>query len=552
MAKKIYLGINDKARRVRRAYLGLLPATNLISNGSFETTSNWATWSGDSSFDTSVALYGSKSLKLTGDNLASTSISTPIVGHKYYAREYIKTDGDIQPTDCRFEIHGGDGEGLNWVFGWNRGNYPDWTMLSDIQTINSVNASSYVIRTFALGATGNIWIDGLMLLDLTAIYGAGNEPSKEWCDINIFFFEGNGGVSSPNDTDGIAHRIKKGYIGIGGVARPFLGEGVEYYGIKNLPGSTQKPGVTTVGEYALIGGGFGNTSIYAYDKSLTRISPPSMTYQRSNLAATTVGNYALFAGGYQGSVVRSDIEVYNESLTKRSSLLSLTTGRKSLFGITLEDYALFVCGSTGSGYSNNIDIYNSSLTKQTDKTLESKISVAGAISSNETRQYAIFAGGQTSNGYSNDISILSNSLSWVTSSAGTLTTAGTFSGASVGGKAIFAAGWCGYLANECYYFTGTTKSFLSNDVASKRFDCITTTIKNYALFAGGRYDYSYCAKEVNAFDNLLTRTSLASLSSDKWKMGATTLGNYALFAGGLTSSSTSDWTNEVEIYELFE
>lgn len=35
------------------------------------------------------------------------------------------------------------------------------------------------------------YIDDAMLIDLTAAFGAGNEPTKEWCDINIEYFAGN-------------------------------------------------------------------------------------------------------------------------------------------------------------------------------------------------------------------------------------------------------------------------------------------------------------------------------------------------------------------------
>lgn len=35
-----------------------------------------------------------------------------------------------------------------------------------------------------------MYVDGAMLIDLTASYGAGNEPSKEWCDSNIPYFSG--------------------------------------------------------------------------------------------------------------------------------------------------------------------------------------------------------------------------------------------------------------------------------------------------------------------------------------------------------------------------
>jgi hypothetical protein len=34
------------------------------------------------------------------------------------------------------------------------------------------------------------YTDNLILIDLTAAFGAGNEPTKEWCDANIPYFEG--------------------------------------------------------------------------------------------------------------------------------------------------------------------------------------------------------------------------------------------------------------------------------------------------------------------------------------------------------------------------
>ena len=36
------------------------------------------------------------------------------------------------------------------------------------------------------GNSGNvIYWDNIRLDDLTAIYGSGNEPTKEWCDTNL-------------------------------------------------------------------------------------------------------------------------------------------------------------------------------------------------------------------------------------------------------------------------------------------------------------------------------------------------------------------------------
>ena len=175
---------------------GVVSMTNLVEDGSFETTGTWTTWSTDA-LVTEQSLFGSKSLKLTGDQLANVSVETPIAGHKYYGREYIKTDGEVTIGDGRFEVHGGDGVGLNWVYGWNRGNYPNWTMQSAVHEIEVVNASSYVLRTFKVGGTGTAYIDGILLVDLTESFGAGFEPDKEWCDTYIPFFEGTQRVELP-------------------------------------------------------------------------------------------------------------------------------------------------------------------------------------------------------------------------------------------------------------------------------------------------------------------------------------------------------------------
>lgn len=174
--------------------------TNLVKNGSFENMSTWTTWLNNPA-DTSDAKYGNKSLRLgNGDALAQSSIAKPVVGHKYYGREWIKTNGDLTATDCRFEIISVDiiPEEPH-VFGWNRGNHPDWTMISSVITIDRAEAPSYIVRTFTVKGSVDAWVDGLMIVDLTSTFGVGNEPTKEWCDINIPWFEDTMTIEIPTD-----------------------------------------------------------------------------------------------------------------------------------------------------------------------------------------------------------------------------------------------------------------------------------------------------------------------------------------------------------------
>ena len=164
--------------------------TNMLSDGSFENVANnWNCWLAEPT-DTSQVKDGTRSLKLGGDALAATQGTIPIIaGHTYYGREYIKTDGELTAADCRFEVIGGTDNGEHsFVFGWNRGNYPDWTAISSVITVDQTPASSYGLRTFTVGGSVPAWVDSIVLIDLTEAFGEGNEPDKEWCDEHIPFF----------------------------------------------------------------------------------------------------------------------------------------------------------------------------------------------------------------------------------------------------------------------------------------------------------------------------------------------------------------------------
>ncbi len=161
--------------------------TNLVPNPSFEADASWS----NVAYDSSEKCFGNRSQKFAvGTSISTCPMSVPVVGHTYYGRHYLKSNGNNAPSDCRFEWFAGDGPGLNFIFGWNRGDWPDWGMESSLIEVTSVNGSAYVCRSFVVNGTAEMWADGLMILDLTAAFGAGREPDKAWCDANIPFFVG--------------------------------------------------------------------------------------------------------------------------------------------------------------------------------------------------------------------------------------------------------------------------------------------------------------------------------------------------------------------------
>ena len=78
-----------------------------------------------------------------------------------------------------------------------------------------------------------------------------------------------------------------------------------------LSGSTANHmAATSIDEYALFCGVGSHASLkhaYAYDISLARTIPESLSVNRGYLSATTVGNYALFAGGTSDLVNMKDV-----------------------------------------------------------------------------------------------------------------------------------------------------------------------------------------------------------------------------------------------------
>ena len=136
-----------------------------------------------------------------------------------------------------------------------------------------------------------------------------------------------------------------------------------YYGLApELSVKRERPVATSVGNYALFGGGYGSgysSTVDAYDTSLTRTTPTALSAARQQLAATTVGNYALFGGGSgSGSPGHlSTVDAYDTSLT-RTTPTALSVAREFLAATTVGNYALFGGGRDSHYYfSSTVDAY---------------------------------------------------------------------------------------------------------------------------------------------------------------------------------------------------
>lgn len=112
-----------------------------------------------------------------------------------------------------------------------------WEHHSAVVDRSGFTSGSYPMRIDCNNYPGNnalMYVDGLMVVDLTATYGAGNEPTKEFCDQYFAFTTGTNTVTIPTAQEvkklyigvgGVARKVKKAYIGVGGVARLFYSSG---------------------------------------------------------------------------------------------------------------------------------------------------------------------------------------------------------------------------------------------------------------------------------------------------------------------------------------
>ena len=542
------------ARKIKKGYVGINGGlTNNIPDGGFASTSGWSalnlgTFTVSGNVATTVASSKWPQLK-------TAAIST-VAGHKYYFRYGIKHNGDstVLAQMGQAEIITSSGSVIVSAAGLVSG---AWNTFSTIATVNDTSCTVVLLLPLTSGSPGagdtslSVQWKEVMLVDLTAAYGSGNEPSQEWCDSNIPFFEKDATILY--GSAGTARRIKKAYIGIGGVARPcWSGGELAYYGtITPLSTARRTMAATTVGDYALFGGGATSSSavtnkVEYYNDSLTSgVTASALSNSRKELTATTVGNYALFGGGSNGNGTTryTTVDAYNKSLTWKKPTAFNST-RSLLAATTVGSYALFGGGTTdganGYGY---VDAYNTSLTRSSpNKALaQGRFSLAATT----VGSYALFGGGlSNSSAYSSQVDAYDKSLTRSTPTA--LSKARSdIATTAVGKYALFGGGTTGGVSNVVdIYDESLTRT--TTTLSAHRAFLGATSVGNYAIFAGGD---SMNGNEVDVFDSSLTRAIVTALSVARAELAATTVGNYALFGGGI-SYDTYESFNAVEAFTV--
>lgn len=170
--------------------------TNLVNDPSFTSSSVWS----GGTIDSTHVKYGSTALRLAGTSSAPEILATNSTAiylnssHIYYARYEVYHEGASGTAGIYWPI-----QEPNFVEGQSIGSAGSWNVVSARNTRSSFGSGSYQMRLDYNNnnASTTVWYDGILIIDLTESFGSGNEPTKEWCDENIPFFEGTTYVTDP-------------------------------------------------------------------------------------------------------------------------------------------------------------------------------------------------------------------------------------------------------------------------------------------------------------------------------------------------------------------
>jgi hypothetical protein len=346
MAKGAYVGVNGKARKITKVYIGIetqTPTYEERNETATITASNISQY-----FDVTNGTYsfvgngGSFQSNYGNSSSASTATST------------WKAKKDMTSVS------------LNWSTSAST------TSTTRVYFTMTVAGTTVVSKT--AGSKSGTWQGSLKAgesIVLTYYSQRGNSSSyRGTATISNISLTQTTLVETGTTVSSIARRIMKAYVGIGGKARPFWdvngggGGTLEYYGtITPLSQARAYAAATSVGNYALFGGGgvYGKdefSTVDAYNASLTRTTPTALSSVKNDLAAANVGDYALFGGGCTTMEALSTVDAYNTSLT-RSTATALSVARSSFAATKVGSYALFGggCVYENSNSYSTVDAY---------------------------------------------------------------------------------------------------------------------------------------------------------------------------------------------------
>lgn len=576
MAKKVYVGVDNVARKVKKIYFGVDGSYDEVeyikSTGSQSIiTDIIPTSTTKIVVDCELSYVSDAYTKVLGTYELNSYFSWWTNGTKleaYYGNSYQAMEGPVGRTILTADGNVWSTSNNSVSFDATTVTVTDPIYLFSIEGGGNYSGSSMTLYSCQIYDNGVLIRDYVPCIDSNGLGGLFDRVGNKFyanAGTDSFIV---GATTGSSFNTGTARKVRKGYIGVGGVARLFWSGGeLAYYGTAtNLSVARQHIASTTVGNRALFAGGSsGNnhlsnalTTVDAYDKTLTRTVPTELSTARTGLAATTIGNFALFGGGCNGtstSKTYNIVEAYDQNLT-RTIITPLPSKRFELEAATIGNHALFAGGSYNGNTQKDVWAYNDELTLTTlDSMSENHSELASATVGN----YALFAGGENEVKGSADCSDVVDAydISLTRTVATSLNGARySLSGTSNGKYAIFAGGLRNaYVSPNFDAYDETLTLSQLTKMSEGRYRMTSTRLEEYAIFTGGLKSTTAEFTDTYAYDQALTLTMPTGLSQCRTEATGATIGDFALFAGGNTSNGSTVATNSkrlnsVEVYAI--
>jgi hypothetical protein len=335
--------------------------------------------------------------------------------------------------------------------------------------------------------------------------------------------------------DGLARKVKKAYFGVGGLARLMYSFGPEYGGQLANAADADARGMASIGNYALIAGGYNTVAINTVDvyNSVSLVkSSTTLSSVHYSLAGANTSTHAWFVGGDGG-------QVFDVNLTRTVVGSGLAySGMKYMTGTKLGTKAIFYGGTDGAGNTRQT-VYVVNPSSTTISYLGYIATYGGQTISCSLPQYALFYSYGPNSSKVVDCFNTSNVKS--TLNLGTST---RYSGAEMASNSRYAIVFCG--RNSSNTEINTVEAFDTNLVRTTaqspsvpRTGSLSASTDDYAMFICGRVDSTGQSKpNVTGYDTNLVKTEFSNfpISCDGGGYKYTAVAGSVLFVAGGNST----------------
>lgn len=550
MAKGAYIGVNNVARKIKKGYVGIENFTKRALPSGY-TQVEYIESSGTQYVDTGIVpnqdtrivmdvqltstetrhLYGARTSTSANLFFAACTGSTKIRVDYGTTKNTHNVDSVLNRLTLDASKNGG-------FVGNTSSTFTSATFSPDIpmalfasNTAGAIVEDTYKAKMKLFSC--QIYDNGTLVRDYVPCTNASGTAGLYDIVNGVFYTNaGTGTFIVGTSTQSTARKIKKAYIGVGGVARPcWAGGTLQYLGTApTLSYQTYYMAGAGNGVYAIFLGGYENSTYgdginygYAYNSNLTKTSLGTTHAPGSGVAAIEFDNRAWFVGACDwpddedSPTYYNNLTIYNQSLTKQSGT---DMYRSDSAAATTDDYVIFAGGSTSSSSCiRNVYYFDKSATRNSATSLPSAMSASSSgIAGFSVGEYAAFMT------YSTTGAAYDNSLTQTTFT----TPHYSPKGISIGDYGLFVQNNVSSGLITAYDKSLTQVASLNMSVG--RTGYALARLDNTALIAGG----TSRSAVVDVVDSSLTLTTTTNLSEGRhWLAGASIGTDYAFFAGGV-------------------